>query len=211
MTLPMTLAEFQAASGVSTGVLTRLEAYVALLQKWQRKINLVGAASLADVWRRHILDSAQLGPHLPENAKIIADIGSGAGLPGLVLAIAKTPAKAEFHLIESNGRKCAFLEEANRITGAGAVIHHGRAEEITNIKADVVISRGVAKLEKLLQYANPMLKKGGQCFFLKGRTWREELTKAQKNWIMNESKIPSLADSSGMILKLEAIARRDDC
>ena len=146
MTLPRTLAEFQAASRVSTGVLTRLEAYVALLQKWQRKINLVGAASLADVWRRHILDSAQLGPHLPENAKIIADIGSGAGLPGLVLAIAKTPREAEFHLIESNGRKCAFLEEANRITGACAVLHHGRAEEITNIKADGWISRGVAKL-----------------------------------------------------------------
>ena len=203
---------FQDALGVAGEDLERLRAYVALLEKWQAKINLVGAGSLKDVWRRHILDSAQLGPLLPPGAKSIADIGCGAGFPGLVLAIlaGQFGINAEIHLIESNGRKCAFLREANRITGAGAKIHHSRAEKLSNFSTDVIIARAVASLDELLEYADSMLKKDGQCLFLKGEKWREELTKAQKNWIINESTIQSLSDSSGMILKLEAIARRDD-
>jgi 16S rRNA (guanine527-N7)-methyltransferase len=218
----MTPEAFQKASGASDDVLARLRAYAALLEKWQRKINLVGGGSLGDVWRRHILDSAQLGPYLSPGlpaggkgaAKIIADIGSGAGFPGLVLAITQAgtgaEAGAEFHLIESHQRKCAFLKEANRITGAGVVIHHNRIEKMSGFKADIVIARGVAPLETLLQYAFPMLKKGGQCFFLKGKKWDEELTETQKKWIMKESMTQSLSDPSGMILKLEAIKRRDD-
>ena len=203
---------FQEALGVADKDLRRLKAYVTLLEKWQAKINLVGADSLDDVWRRHILDSAQLGPLLPADTKIIADIGSGAGFPGLVLAILAGPTRSshEFHLIESNERKCAFLREANRITGAGAKIHHSRAEKLSDLSADVIISRAVASLDELLEYADSMLKKDGQCLFLKGKKWREELTQAKKNWIINESTIQSLSDSSGMILKLEAIARRDD-
>ena len=203
---------FQEALGVADKDLRRLKAYVTLLEKWQAKINLVGADSLDDVWRRHILDSAQLGPLLPADTKIIADIGSGAGFPGLVLAILAGPTRSshEFHLIESNERKCAFLREANRITGAGAKIHHSRAEKLSDLSADVIISRAVASLDELLEYADSMLKKDGQCLFLKGKKWREELTQAKKNWIINESTIQSLSDSTGMILKLEAIARRDD-
>lgn len=210
--IPLTPEGFKEVLGVADEDLRRLGAYVTLLEKWQAKINLVGADSLDDVWRRHILDSAQLKPLLPADAKIIADIGSGAGFPGLVLAILTDPAKssAEFHLIESNERKCAFLREANRITGAGVKIHHFRAEKLSSLSADVVISRAVASLDELLEYAYSMLKKDGQCLFLKGKKWREELTQAKKNWIINESTIQSLSDSSGMILKLEAIARRDD-
>ncbi len=203
---------FQQALGVADEDLERLKDYVALLEKWQAKINLVGADSLNDVWRRHILDSAQLGPLLPPEAKSIADIGSGAGFPGLVLAIlsGSTQSSREFHLIESNERKCAFLREANRITGAGARVHHSRAEKLSDFSVDVIISRAVASLDELLEYTNFILKKDGQCLFLKGKKWREELTQAKKNWIINESTIQSLSDSSGMILKLEAIARRDD-
>ena len=215
--ISLTPEGFQEALGVADEDLRRLRAYVTLLEKWQAKINLVGADSLNDVWRRHILDSAQLGPLLPPEAKIIADIGSGAGFPGLVLAIlgssiqsGPTQSSHEFHLIESNERKCAFLREANRITGAGAKIHHSRAEKLSDLSADVIISRAVASLDELLEYADSMLKKDGQCLFLKGKKWREELTQAKKNWIINESTIQSLSDSSGMILKLEAIARRDD-
>ncbi len=206
----MSLEAFQQASGVCDDVLERLRAFVALLEKWQRTVNLVGRGSLGDVWRRHMLDSAQLGAHLPKDAKIIADIGSGAGFPGLVLAITEADIGAEFHLIESHARKCAFLNEANRITGAGAVIHHCRMEDLTNITADVIVARAVAPLDKLLQYAFPVLKKGGQCFFLKGKNWREELTKTQKNWIMKESRLQSLSDASGMVLKLEELERRDN-
>ncbi len=206
----MSLGAFQQVSGVSDDVLERLRAFVALLEKWQRTVNLVGRGSLGDVWRRHMLDSTQLGAHLPKDAKIIADIGSGAGFPGLVLAITEADIGAEFHLIESHARKCAFLNEANRITGAGAVIHHCRMEDLTNITADVIVARAVAPLDKLLQYAFPVLKKGGQCFFLKGKNWREELTKTQKNWIMKESRLQSLSDASGMVLKLEEIEHRDN-
>ncbi len=210
--ISLTPEGFQEALGVANEDLGRLRAYVTLLEKWQAKINLVGADSLNDVWRRHILDSAQLGPLLPPDAKIIADIGSGAGFPGLVLAILarSTQSSREFHLIESNERKCAFLREANRITGAGAKIHHSRAEKLPDLSADVIISRAVASLDELLEYADSILKKDGQCLFLKGKKWREDLTQAKKNWIINESTIQSLSDSSGMILKLEAIARRDD-
>jgi len=210
--IPLTPEGFQELTGVPDEALRRLQAYVGLLEKWQVKINLVGRDSLHDVWRRHILDSAQLGPLLAPDAKIIADIGSGAGFPGLVLAILSGPTKSntEFHLIESNEKKCAFLREVNRTTGAGAIIHHSRAEKLSGFSADVVISRAVAPLDELLEYANPLLENDGQCLFLKGKKWREELTQAQKKWIINESTIQSLSDSSGMILKLEAIARRDN-
>ena len=203
---------------VSDGVLGRLEAYVALLRKWQLKVNLVGNRSLKDVWRRHILDSAQLGPLLPAAGGVVADIGSGAGFPGMVLAIIQDHGtqdhnKAEIHLIESNGRKCAFLMEVNRKTQAGAIIHHCRVENLpglSELKADVVTARAVASLGKLLLYANPLLKKGGQCLFLKGKKWREELTEVEKKWIIKESLIPSLSDPSGMVVKLEEIRQRND-
>lgn len=206
----MTPEAFQAATHVPDDVLARLGAHVALVEKWQGTVNLVGRASLEDVWRRHVLDSAQLAPHLPKTARVIADIGSGAGFPGLVLAITNPVAGAEFHLIESNERKCAFLREANRLTGAGATIHHIRVENLRELNADLVVARSVAPLAKLLPITIPLLKKNGQCLFLKGKKWREELTEAKKNWIMNESTIRSMSDPSGMILKLEAITRRDD-
>jgi len=209
MTAFLTGKAVQEITGVTDEVLARLEAYVALLGKWQAKINLVGRDSLKDAWRRHILDSTQLQPLLPKSAKIVADIGSGAGLPGLVLAIITEPGGPEFHLIESNAKKCTFLREANRITKAGAIIHHARAEDLINIKADIVVARAVSSLEKLLEYAKPLLKKDGQCLFLKGQKWREELTKSQKNWIINASTTQSLSDPSGMVLKLEGIVRRD--
>lgn len=210
---PLKPADFQAMMGVSDAVLERLEAYVALLRKWQPKVNLVANRSLKDVWRRHILDSAQLGPLLPAAGGVVADIGSGAGFPGMVLAITQDHNKAEIHLIESNERKCAFLMEVNRTTQAGAIIHHCRVEnlpELPELKTDVVTARGVASMGKLLLYANPMLKKGGQCLFLKGRKWREELTETKKNWIIKESLIPSLSEPSGMVVKLEEIRKRND-
>ncbi|MDA1089128.1 MAG: 16S rRNA (guanine(527)-N(7))-methyltransferase RsmG [Proteobacteria bacterium] len=208
----LTSAGFQAITGVGDEALERLQVYAALLDKWQRKVNLVGRGSVSDIWRRHFLDSAQLGRLFPPAIKNFVDIGSGAGFPGLVLAItAAAPLKdADIHLVESNERKCAFLREVNRATDAGAIIHHSRIEDLPNLAADVVVSRAVASLEQLLEYANPVLRKGGQCFFLKGKKWRDELTRAQKKWIINDSAIQSLSDPSGMVLKLEAIAHRDD-
>ncbi|NQU62521.1 MAG: 16S rRNA (guanine(527)-N(7))-methyltransferase RsmG [Rhodospirillales bacterium] len=206
----LTQKGFQEIQGASDDDLTRLEAYVELLKKWQAKMNLVGGQTLGDVWRRHILDSAQLAPLIPSSARVVADIGSGAGLPGLVLAIINKTPETKFHLIESNERKCAFLREANRITGAGAIIHHTRVENIESFQADIALSRSVAELEKLLQYANYVLKKDGQCLFLKGKKWRDELTKAQKKWIINASEIQSVSDPSGAVLILQGISHRVD-
>jgi 16S rRNA (guanine527-N7)-methyltransferase len=204
----MTPEGFQEISGASDEDLERLRTYVALLNKWQDKINLVSKDSLTDVWRRHILDSAQLAPLIGSQIKSIADIGTGAGFPGMVLAI--IGAAEEIHLIESNERKNAFLREVNRMTKAGTIIHNIRVEKLQEVSVDLVVSRAVASLEQLLQYVNPLLKKGGQCLFLKGKKWREELTEVQKKWIINESVIQSLSDPSGMILKLEEIKSRDD-
>ena len=205
---PMTPEGFQEISGASDEDLERLRTYVALLNKWQDKINLVSKDSLTDVWRRHILDSAQLAPLIGSQIKSIADIGTGAGFPGMVLAI--IGAAEEIHLIESNERKNVFLREVNRVTKAGTIIHNIRVEKLQEVSVDLVVSRAVASLEQLLQYVNPLLKKGGQCLFLKGKKWREELTEVQKKWIINESVIQSLSDPSGMILKLEEIKSRDD-
>jgi len=204
----MTPEGFQEISGASDEDLERLRTYVALLNKWQDKINLVSKDSLTDVWRRHILDSAQLAPLIGSQIKSIADIGTGAGFPGMVLSI--IGAAEEIHLIESNERKNAFLREVNRVTKAGTIIHNIRVEKLQEVSVDLVVSRAVASLEQLLQYVNPLLKKGGQCLFLKGKKWREELTEVQKKWIINESVIQSLSDPSGMILKLEEIKSRDD-
>jgi 16S rRNA (guanine527-N7)-methyltransferase len=204
----MTPEGFQKICRVSDEDLDRLKAYVALLNRWQGTTNLVSNDSLADVWRRHVLDSAQLLPLIEAEPETIADIGSGAGFPGMVLAI--VGAAKEVHLIESNERKCGFLREVNRATEAGAIIHNNRVEKLQSLSADLVVSRAVASLEKLLQYANPLLKKGGQCLFLKGKKWSEELTQAQKKWIINESTVQSLSDPSGMILKLKEISCRDD-
>ena len=207
---PLTAHGFQEISGVSDEALKRLETFLAVLEKWSTKINLVGRGSLDDPWRRHILDSAQLGPLLPSGTRSIADMGSGAGFPGLVLALMDLPGGPDVHLIESNQRKCAFLNEVNRATGAGAVIHHCRIENLANLSVDVATARGVAPLTKLLQFAVPILKKDGKCFFLKGKKWQDELTKAKKDWNMEESYFPSLSNSSGMVLKLEALSRRHD-
>jgi len=206
---PMTAAEFQAITGATDDALGRLEAYLGLLERWQGTVNLVGAQTLDDPWRRHFLDSAQLRPLLPAAARVVCDIGSGAGFPGLVLAILDRDGGREYHLVESNGRKCAFLREAGRTAGAGAMVHNNRIEEMRGISADLVVARAVAPLTKLLEYAISVLSKHGQCLFLKGKSWREELTEAEKHWIMKESHLESLSDPTGTILKLEAIARRD--
>jgi 16S rRNA (guanine527-N7)-methyltransferase len=189
---------------VSRETLERLDAYVALLASWNRRINLVGASTMGDPWRRHILDSAQLLPHLRPRARVLVDLGSGAGLPGLVLAILGVP---EVHLVESDQRKAAFLREAARMTGTLAVIHPQRAEKVPRLAADTVTARAVAPLPDLLDIAEPFMAPHSICLFLKGRGAEEELTLAAKSWKMRSRLVPSLSDPGGMLLILEALQR----
>ncbi len=149
---------FCAATGVSRETLERLARYAGLLETWSRSINLVGRRSLADLWRRHMLDSAQLmelmPPAPPGRPRRIVDLGTGAGFPGLVLAILGA---GEVHLIESDQKKVSFLRAAARASGAEVTIHAARIENLAPIRADLVTARALAPLPKLLAIAAPFL------------------------------------------------------
>ncbi|MBT3237439.1 MAG: 16S rRNA (guanine(527)-N(7))-methyltransferase RsmG [Rhodospirillaceae bacterium] len=210
---PLIAADFKQLTGVTDETLARLQAYADVLEKWQKKINLVGSKTLPDLWRRHMLDSAQLFAHLPEgpDEMVIVDMGSGAGFPGLVLA-AMSGVDVSIHLIESDARKCAFLAEAARVMDVTPKthIHADRIEAVEGLVADVVTARALTALGDLLGYAQPFLKPSTTCLFPKGKTADDELTLAANNWKMSTTEIPSLSDPSGTILKLEAVSARDD-
>jgi len=187
---------------VSRETLDRLAAYLDLLQYWQKAINLVGRSTLEDPWRRHILDSAQLARHLPEGPISLADLGSGAGLPGLVLAILRP---LPVHLVEADRRKAQFLREAARRLALGHVTVHACRIEGLAIAVDVVTARALAPLDQLLGLALPLLRPGGRLLFLKGRGTEAELTEARRNWTMDVAVEPSLADPGGRVLIIEEV------
>ncbi len=190
--------------GVSRETLERFDIYAKSLRRWRRTVNLVGSATLRDVWRRHFLDCAQLWPLLPSPPGRVVDLGSGAGFPGLVLAILGA---GDVHLIESDGRKVAFLREAARVTRTPVTIHAARSEAVPPLGADVVTARACAPLNRLLALAARHLGTGGICLFPKGRHVDAELTAANKLWNMRIGRVPSRSDPSGVILKLEDISR----
>ncbi len=201
---PLTRHEFGRAAGVSRETLERLDAYVRLLAKWQPRLNLVSRTSMADVWRRHVLDSAQLFPHVPSACQHLVDLGSGAGFPGLVLAILGVRG---VELIESDGRKCGFLAAAAAETGAKVTIRNARIEALPNLAADVVTARGCAPLPKLLAYAERFVAAKTVVLFLKGARVDEELTNAARHWRMGVSRFPSRTERSGTILRIQELAR----
>jgi len=196
--------DFAADTGVSRETTQRLSAYAALLVKWQARINLISATTIGDLWRRHMLDSAQLLPLLPPGTTILVDLGSGAGFPGLVLSILGVP---EVHLIESDQRKCVFLAEAARAAGIAPVIHNKRIESIDGVSAGVVTARACAPLDQLLTYAQRILWQDGKALFLKGAAVEEELTAAHKNWTMDVERLPSASDPTGCILRIGQVRR----
>jgi 16S rRNA (guanine527-N7)-methyltransferase len=189
---------------VSRETLSRLEACADLLTRWSARINLVGRDTLADLWRRHMLDSAQLRPLVPNTARNLIDLGSGAGFPGLVLAILGVPG---VELVEADSRRCAFLREAARITEAKVTIRPCRMEAVPPHPVDVVTARACAPLDRLLDLARPFLAPDTVCLFPKGERFEEELTLARKRWTMNVSVEPSLSDRRGVILRLQQVVR----
>jgi 16S rRNA (guanine527-N7)-methyltransferase len=197
--------EFFAAVAVSRETADKLRLYADLLKKWQPKINLVGPATVADLWRRHFFDSAQIFPYLPGGA--VLDIGSGAGFPGLVLAVMRGQGDAPIHLVESDQRKCAFLREAARLTEAPAVIHTSRIEALKVFEISAVTARALAPVETLLRLVEPFLTPAVQCLFLKGEKLEDELTEASKDWKMTVDRIPSVSDPNGFILSLKEVSR----
>ena len=193
---------------VSRETFAALETYAGLLRKWQKAINLVSGATLDDLWRRHFLDSAQLVPLLPEGEGHITDLGSGAGFPGLVLAlITGRPTQ----LIESDQRKAAFLGEAARATGcAGRVqIHAARVEALKSWESPIVTARALADLTQLLDWVSPFLSTASVCVFPKGAKAEDELTAASRVWKMTVERRRSVTDPTGLILRLSHLERRD--
>src|SRR5262249_5682648 len=145
--------------------LARLEAYAALLRQWAPRINLVAASTLADPWRRHFLDSAQLLPLVPPGAGNLIDLGSGAGFPGLVLAVLGVPGG---ELVQADAGKCAFLREAARLAAAPVAIRQARIESLPARPVDVVTARGCAPLDRLLVLAQRFIGPETVCLFPKG-------------------------------------------
>ena len=199
----MTAEEFARRFDVSRETLASLSAYVALLEKWQPRINLVSSATLPDIWQRHILDSAQLLPHLPvvpahQRCQIL-DIGSGAGFPGLVLAILGA---GDVQLIESDQRKAVFLQTVVRELGLSVRVSNQRIETLPACQPDVITARALAALPKLISLIEPQLHNGLTCLFLKGASVDEELTNFQTYSSMIPHVYPSLTNDDGVIVKL---------
>ncbi len=189
---------------VSRETLSRLEAYAALLTRWSERINLVGRDTIADLWRRHMLDAAQLRPLVPDHARSLIDLGSGAGFPGLVLAILGVPG---VELVEADSRKAAFLREAARVAEVGVTIRPCRIAAVPPHPVDVVSARALAPLDRLLGLAQPFLGPDTVCLFPKGERAEQELTAARKSWTMSASLHQSIADPRGVVLRLHQVAR----
>ena len=192
--------------GVSRESWARVETFVALLLQWQERINLISPASIPFIWERHVIDSLQLLPLIPEGAKVFADLGSGSGFPGLPLAIASG---LKVHLYESNNKKAAFLREALRVTGTNGAIHverlTGKVPASGFPKVDLVTARALAPLNELLGYAFPFTETGAQALFMKGQDVDHELTQAAKYWRIQSTKHASLTDSQAIILAVQEV------
>jgi 16S rRNA (guanine527-N7)-methyltransferase len=192
---------------VSRETVARLERFVALLLDWQSRMNLIAASTVPRLWTRHIADSLQLLAILPQ-ARRWADLGSGAGFPGVPIACALADqSSAEVHLIESNKKKAAFLREAVRVTEAPALVHAERVADFARGfrgRFDVVTARALAPLPELLSIAYPLLKSGAQGLFPKGQDVDAELTDATKCWSIQASFVPSRTDPKSRIVMIRA-------
>jgi 16S rRNA (guanine527-N7)-methyltransferase len=190
------------ACAVSHETIHRLTRYQEMLISWNEKFNLVSASTIPQIWTRHFLDSAQLMKFIPEKAETLADMGSGAGFPGLVLALLAEDKKRPLciHAVEGTGKKADFLRAVIADLGLTAIVRQERIEEIKDLKADIVTARALKPLPDLLKYASRLMKKDGEGLFLKGKSANEELTQAKKYWIFSAKIYPSLSDDSGRVL-----------
>ena len=193
---------------VSRETFERLEAYVALIEKWNPKINLVSKSSLPEIWDRHIWDSAQIFDISVEGS-VWADFGSGGGLPGIVLAIFAKECRPDmqFYLVESDQRKCAFLRNAVREIGLKVKVYAERIEALDPIGASVISARALTDLNGLLVFVERHSAKNGVAILPKGETWEKEILQAQENWSFKYEEITSKTNNNATILKIKEFAR----
>ena len=199
-------AGYQALTGVTDSQLADLARYQELLAEWNKVMNLVGPATIDTYWTRHVLDSSQLLAMAPE-AKTWADLGAGAGLPGVVLAILlKDTPGAKVHLVESMAKRCRFLTEVCATLGLPARVHNARAEALS-IRVDVVTARACAPMTKLFGFSWPYMHRGALGLFLKGQDVATELSEAEKAWKFDAELRPSQSDPRGRIVQVKRLSR----
>ncbi len=186
---------------VSRESLEQLHAYDALLHKWQKTINLVSRNTLHESWDRHVLDSVQMAQYVSRESRTLYDLGSGAGFPGLVLAILRPD--LDVHLIESDLRKCSFLKAVSRETGASVTVHNSRIEAVDLPSPDVVTARALASLDKLVGFCKPWERKGLQGLFLKGETYQSEIDEVNKSHDVECDTLPSKTSFSSAIVEVK--------
>jgi 16S rRNA (guanine527-N7)-methyltransferase len=191
--------KFISLTGASHEALAKLDIYAELLVEWNQKFNLIAPSTVSHIWSRHFLDSAQLLPMIAKDGKTLADLGSGAGFPGLVLSIMGI---GNVHLIESTGKKSDFLRAVIERLGLDAIVHQCRVEDLKGFKADILTARALAPLKDLLFLASPLAKKDSLLLFLKGQKADVELTESRKYWMFDCVKTESLSDPSGSILAI---------
>lgn len=189
---------------VSRETIEKLEIYISLLQQWNKKINLVSQQGMDQVWKRHVYDSFQLIRYLDSSVKSIADLGSGGGFPGLILALSTD---IPVILIESDKRKTIFLREVLRQTKTQATVLCQRIENVNAISVDVVTARALTSLTQLLEFSKNILNKNGYCLFLKGRSVNLEIEEAQKDWKINYKTFSSQTNADGVIVKINQFER----
>ena len=196
---------------VSRETFDRLLAYEQLFMKWSKSFNLASPATLHEFWSRHVLDSAQLFT-IKEPKGTWLDIGSGGGLPGVVTAIMmRESTGAHAHLIESNGKKVAFLRTALLETGAAGTVHQSRIEDAPNIitAVDIVTARAVSSLERLFQLTSPWLLNGATGLFHKGRDFQREFDETRGAWRADLIKHVSVIDPASVIVEVKSLARHE--
>ena len=201
---PLGAAGFQALFGATDAQLADLARYGEMLAEGNAVMNLVGPASLPDYWRRHVLDSAQLLSVMPDATRW-ADLGSGAGLPGVVLAcLLKGKPGARVYLVESMAKRCRFLGGVVEALDLPAEVIHARAE-VVDVKVEVATARACAPLLRLLDFARPYLRQGAKGLFLKGQDVAAELTEAAKYWKFEAELHSSQSDPRGRIVEISGL------
>jgi 16S rRNA (guanine527-N7)-methyltransferase len=194
---------------VSRETVEMLKSYEQLVRKWNPTINLASKQSMAELWNRHIVDSAQIFPHIPDASRLCLDVGSGGGFPGIVLAtISKGLSQdRQFILVESDQRKATFLRQVIRSLNLSAEVRSDRIESLNKIGADFLTARALAPLSKLLAFAQQHLNLQGVCIFPKGENHLEEIKDAQKLFSFELQSIQSLTDPKSAILKIHGIEK----
>jgi 16S rRNA (guanine527-N7)-methyltransferase len=199
-------ASFAAATGATPEQVADLERFREILAEWNEVMNLVGPKTLPEFWNRHAWDSAQLVRFAPD-ALTWADLGAGAGFPGLVLAIlGKARPDFHVHLVESMAKRCRFLTQVVEALDLPATVHNERAENL-QLAVDIVTARACAPLDRLLGYARPYLQGGAVGLFLKGQDVAAEMSEAARSWEFEADVIPSKSDERGRIVRVRRLGR----